>query len=358
MTFNFYETKFGKEMFGEPVDVNKEWDVSEMEDKQYPKGSVVAVFDLDTIVYPISAFCDKTSIKVTKKGKAKTFKNRTEFKKLCKQKGWDHTTFAIEDIVKPEALENCLNSVEGSIERLSREVGATHVEYYVGGSGNFRLNLPLPQQYKSNRKDMRKPTHLSKAVEYVIKKYNAKKISGVECDDVVNIRAIAINKQDGVKGILMSSDKDIFACFSEEIYVYRQGELKHLNSVLGELHFKPNGDVIGSGLKWQITQALITGDPTDCYLPRYFFKKKYGEKTWYNDVVGINNTKEFLEFSICKFKELVGESVTYIDWKGVEQNKSWLELADMYWSCAYMKTCADDKRTFESLLKEFGVDYM
>ena len=93
-----------------------------------------------------------------------------------------------------------MHSVKASIERLSREVGATHAEYYVGGSGNFRLDLPLPQQYKSNRKDMRKPTHLNKAIEYVIKKYNAKKIKGVECDDVVNIRAIAINKQANVKG--------------------------------------------------------------------------------------------------------------------------------------------------------------
>ena len=48
----------------------------------------------------------------------------------------------------------------------------------------------------------------------------------------------------------------------------------------------------------------------------------------------------------------------HIECKDIEQTKSWLELADMYWSCAYMKTCADDKRTFESLLKEFGVDYM
>ena len=47
----------------------------------------------------------------------------------------------------------------------------------------------------------------------------------------------------------------------------------------------------------------------------------------------------------------------YIECKDIEQTKSWLDLAVMYWSCAYMKTCADDKRTFESLLKEFGVVY-
>ena len=47
----------------------------------------------------------------------------------------------------------------------------------------------------------------------------------------------------------------------------------------------------------------------------------------------------------------------YIECKDIEQNKSWLDSAEMHWSCAYMKTCTDDKRTFESLLKEFGVVY-
>ena len=51
------------------------------------------------------------------------------------------------------------------------------------------------------------------------------------------------------------------------------------------------------------------------------------------------------------------ENEQHIECKDIEQTKSWLDLAEMYWGCAYMKTCTDDKRTFESLLKEFDVVY-
>ena len=356
MSFNFYDTKFSQ---SENIDVDREYNANEIENKKYVKGSVVAIFDLDTICYPVSAVCDKTSIDVTKigsSGKTRNFKNRTEFKKLCKVKGLDISDFVINDVVVPEPIENCLYSIRSSIDKLMKEVGATHAEYYVGGSGNFRLSLPLPIQYKGNRSGMRKPTHLKEAVNYTIKKYKAKKISGIECDDMVNIRAIEINKQEGVKGVLVSTDKDIFATFASPIYTYRQGELKYISETLGELHFKSNGGLIGTGLKWQLTQALITGDSTDNYIPRHFFKKRYGEKVWYKDVKEIDNVKDFLIFATNKFRELVGDIVEFVDWEGKQQRMTYLELADLYFLSAYMKTSSNDKRTYQSLLEEFEVD--
>lgn len=339
------------------VNINKEYYAHEIEDKQYKKGSVVAIFDLDTVIYPCASASDDRVIDVTKDGKTKTFKTRTEFKALCKKKNWNYDDFVIEDRLIPEPVEYCLGTLKRAIKNYQEEVGATHSEFYLGGSMNHRLDLPLPKQYKSNRSNMLRPTHLKACQEYVVKYYGAKRIKGLECDDLVSIRTIAVNKQDGVKGILISTDKDSLQTFNAEAYVYRQGKEIHLNDTLGSLYLDSNNKVKGTGLKFLISQALFIGDATDEYLPRRHFKTRYGDKSYYNDAKDFTDVKEFLTFSVNKFKELVGETTEFLDWKGNQQNMTWLELAELYWTCAFMATRVNDETTFESLLKEYGVEY-
>ena len=81
------------------------------------------------------------------------------------------------------------------------------------------------------------------------------------------------------------------------------------------------------------------------------------ENRKYKDVKDIEDVPTFLKFSIDKFIELVGTSTTYTDYTGKEQNLTWLELAEIYWSCAYMKTKVNDTTTFEDLLKQYNVEY-
>ena len=339
---------------------DKQYHDYEIEDIQYPEGSVVLIFDLDTIIYPTASAQDKTSIVVKGRKEDRSYKNRTEFKKVCKENDWNYDIFTIEDTVTAAPVYICYSVFKKTIEKYIKELGATHCEYYLGGSNNFRDTLPLPVQYKSNRKKTRRPTHLKALQLYALKTYSAKKICGMECDDFVSIRMLEVNKQKNVKAILITTDKDSLQSFTSEGYVYKQGVLYHLNSTLGELHIEGKGaktSVKGSGLKWLITQALIVGDSTDEYLPRKHFKTSYGEKSWYKDVKDIEDVPTFLKFSIDKFIELVGTSTTYTDYTGKEQNLTWLELAEIYWSCAYMKTKVNDTTTFEDLLKQHNVEY-
>lgn len=338
------------------IDYSKEYLASEIEDKQYPKGSVVAVFDLDTICYPVSTMCDEKWIETFVFKKNRKFKNRTELQRWCEVKSVDYKSLEIKDCREAEPVANCLSSIKKSIERLIDEVGATHAEFYLGGSGNFRLDLPLPVRYKSNRDNHIRPTHLQAAQEYVIRKYDAKKIKNIECDDFVSIRTISINKQEGVKGICITTDKDQLQTFTDEMYVYRGGKEYHLNSELGELWFE-KASVKGTGLKWLLNQALVTGDSTDEYLPRRHFNKKYGAKSYYNDVNEIDNVKELLQFIVNKWRSLVGETCEFNSWDGKFQLMTWLELAELYFSAAYMKTKIDDDLKFEDLLIKYDVEY-
>lgn len=336
----------------------KEYFDYEVDDVKYPEGSVVAIFDMDTVVFPVVSVCDKTSVVVkNSKGQTKEFKNRTKFKEWCKQRGKNSEDYSIKDKVVPEPLSHCLNSIKVSTERLAKEVGATHCEYYLGGSGNFRMGLPLPVRYKGTRASQRKPTHLKDAQNYVVNKLGAKKIKGIECDDFVSIRTIEVNKQKGVKGVLITSDKDALQTFSSLAYVYRQGVEYKLDNPLGKLWIQPNGDVKGTGLKFLLMQCLCIGDPTDGYIPTCFFDRKYGQKTYYKLVNDIDNVKELLTVVITKWKRLVGDSVTYMTWDDELVTKGWLELAELYWNCAFMSTERGKRMTFEDVLKYYGVSY-
>ena len=339
------------------VTTDKEYCDYEIEDIQYPEGSVVLVFDLDTVIYPTASAQDKTSIIVKGRTEDRSYKNRTEFKKVCEKNNWNYEIFTIEDSVSSQPVHICYSVFKKTIEKYIKELSATHCEYYLGGSENFRDTLPLPVKYKSNRKESRKPTHLAALQSYALKSYPAKKIKGMECDDLVSIRMLEVNKQKNVKAILITTDKDSLQSFTSEGYVYKQGCLYHLNSALGELHIDSSKKVKGTGLKWLLTQALIVGDPTDEYLPRRHFKTSYGEKSWYKDVKDIEDVSTFLKFAIDKFIELVGQSTTYTDYTGTEQNLTWLELAEIYWACAYMKTKVRDTMKFEDLLKQYDVSY-
>ena len=65
---------------------------------------------------------------------------------------------------------------------------------------------------------------------------------------------------------------------------------------------------------------------------------------------------ELLTKVVLKIKELVGDSVEYTAWNDNEMSLSWLELAELYFSCLYMRGYRDDL-TLEKLLIKYGVSY-
>ncbi|MBQ0111550.1 MAG: hypothetical protein KBT03_00300 [Bacteroidales bacterium] len=364
--FNFYATPIGssykknlEESFdSSDVDVTKEYFAHEVETPKYPKNSKVLVLDGDVISFKVAAVSDDRVIVVKKNNTTKEFKNRTEFKKLCKLKGWDYDSFVVTDLLKPVPIENCLGVLKRAVKNAMERVKATHFELYIGGSGNFRDQLPLPEKYKGSRTGGIRPTYLSDCKDYLIKYKGAKRIKGRECDDFVQQRMFELNQQ-GIEAVLYSNDKDARIEWRYPITIYNpdKDDIVTYKDGLGELWIQDGKHLKGSGLKWLISQSMIVGDVTDCYLPRHFFNKQYGAKTWYKDVCDIEDTTEFLQFAVDKFKSLVGDEATYTDWTGVTHSKNWLEVAEMYFSCAYMRVYSEDETTLESLLKEHDVEY-
>lgn len=326
----------------------------------YPKGSVVLIIDMDTLIFRVASACQKNYIKVTNpQGKSRDFKHRTEFKEHCAERGWDYNDFKIEDKVEAEHVKNCLAVLKKSVEKLKRDFGVTHVEMYQGGEENFRLDLPLQDRYKGNRV-AEKPVHLPDCQEYSVTYLGSKIVKGVETDDVVQMRFLDCTEQDGVICYLATVDKDAKQVFQSDklfrIINLASWKIETFQGGVGELHMNARDEVKGSGLVWLLFQVM-QGDAIDNYAQKKLFPKKYGEKSFYKDFAHLDNPVDLLNQYVKVVKERLPKVVKYTAWDGTEVEMDWLQVQELFWKCAYMQVEPNDPMTFEALLKEHGIEY-
>ncbi|QVG64337.1 exodeoxyribonuclease [Acinetobacter phage Bestia] len=387
---------------GEKLPIVTDLGVIEYELPVYSSKDVVAVFDLDFIVYSSACMADHTSIKVTskKKGVVKYFKSRTEFNELLR--GFNEKNpegkltkadFIIEDIVVPQPVSHALRSIKARIQGIMEVLGANKAEYYVGGEDNFRMRLPLPVPYKGNRKEMRKPTHLAESKKYAIEVIGAKSVYGREADDVVTQRAVQIRKQ-GAKAILIGEDKDAYGTFN--IYTYNPkkdfepffiGEspsvwstsfIGHIDTIEKVSIDKNTGkekityDYKGCGLAWKCYQ-IATGDDADGYHFLDIAKRLYCDKHGVSlmaaakkiqlDRVGLveklNNAKEekeLWEILLEHSKKYYGEEpFEYTDHNGIKHTTDYIGVLNLYYHCVHMRLSVADDNTFYTILRKHGL---
>ena len=368
MTFNFYETETYKEIAeqqehsvkAKSVDLSKEYSFGEIwhdviKSKGWKSTDRVVITDADMLCYRVSAASDRRYIKVSVGNKTIEFDTRTKFKEYCKEWSLDFNDYVITDCIDAEPVEYCLGTLKKALKNIKENLQATYVIHILSGSGNYRLDLPLIDKYKSNRKDMVKPTHLLACREYLIKWHGAYVINGDEADSPVqNITAHLINNTSAY-AVAYSLDKDYHTSLVKNRYYNPMTDsIVELDGGLGCLR-KTDKGVKGDGLFW-ICYQLMMGDSSDGYAPKRFYNKRYGDVGFYNDFKDCQTEHELLTKVVAKCKDLIGDSVEYTSWCGKEMKLSWLELLELYFSCLYMRG-VDDNTTFESLLIKYEVDY-
>lgn len=139
-------------------------------------------------------------------------------------------------------------NAEDAIERIADKLKLDEIVLCITDDHNWRKNV-FPE-YKSNRKDVRKPLALRELKEYLISQYESFKRPGLEADDVMGILSTWSHFKPDSKKIIISEDKD-------------------LRNIPGWL-FNPAKDTKPQLISredadlWFYTQALI-GDATDGY---------------------------------------------------------------------------------------------
>lgn len=346
--------------------LEREWTYQELWDEVFSSGNVlpeklseahrVVFVDADGICYRTAAAVESRSVKSVVEGIEVEFPTRTLLKEYCVDVDVEYSDLTVTDHHENEPLRNCLSTLKKSVRNLHKDLDAIHVIFLLGGTGNFRLGLPLPTQYKSQRKKLRRPDYLKDCRDYLIKNYNTFVIKGYEADDLTeSLTAHVINHTDAwAAGVSM--DKDYLGSLQPNRYFHLVNRTLHeLEGGLGKLELV-KGKLKGEGLMFCIAQTLLF-DRGDNYIMNSHYLKRYGESSFYKDFHMYKTEKSFLEAVLVKLNELLPEITRYKDWQGVYRTYTRLELVELYFSCAYMVMSPDDNTTFKKLLDGYGVDY-
>lgn len=356
--------KYKKENKGK--DLNREWTYQEIWDEVLHSGNVlpktltsehrVVLVDADAVVFRTSAAVETRSVKTVVEGIEVELPTRTLLKEYCVDMDVEYKDLELEDCHVNEHISGCLSTLKKSVKNIYEELNATHVIFFLGGTGNFRLDLPLPIQYKAARKDMRRPDYLKDCRDFLNKHYDTFIVNGVEADDLtIGMTEYVINETSAwACGVNM--DKDYHISLRRNRYLHLVSrEMIELSGGIGFIDLRKK-KIVGEGLHWLLYQVFM-GDMADGYSPKLFFNRKFGDKSYYDTFKNCKDEKSLLLTWISKWKELLPESIEYTTWQGVDVKYDWLELADLYFSAAYMKMHPEDITTFTNILERYEVNY-
>lgn len=350
--------------------------------KELIRPETVVVFDADQTAFTSAASSEKREIRVTSEihNFDMNFKTRTDFygrkKKELGGYLYDQNVmrevqglplykkedFIIADVQIPSEESHCYHAIKQKIKPLLENLGLTKYICLLGGENNFRLDSPLPQQYKSNREDMLRPVLLEKAREYIKTYHNAKVIDSYEADDACRAYAEIgyqhYKKHGWFNYIIVSFDKDQRG-FAGLIIdpLTRDGKLVHnkpmlIDDEVGEIWLEKQS-VKGYGFKWMCTQC-ITGDSVDGILPYQPFGITFGSASAYK-LLGTCSTKaECLQLVAQQYVDWFSDGVKFVDFKGIHRKFTAGQWLEIIFSLVYMKKSTTDKTTFFSLMKEYG----
>ena len=139
---------------------------------------------------------------------------------------------------------------------------------------NFRYEVAQTQEYKANRKDSPKPPNYQEMREFLVSKYDAVMVSGMEADDAIGIESQKLKD----KCVIVSQDKDLRMLPG---WHWEMGERRPYHTdELGFLYLEKKHDktnyLFGGGYKWFCAQILL-GDSSDNIpgVPKYGYVKTY-----------------------------------------------------------------------------------
>lgn len=330
----------------------------------------IGVWDYDAIAYRSAAVTENTKIRAVHKtrGDEFVFKNRTElyghYKKKAggflaqeRAKGEEDylpENFEIIEFSEPEPLSNALKIVKTAIESTNMDLKTKQHYGYLGGKGNFRVDISTLQKYKGNRDDMKRPTHLEDIKDYIRRNHGGIVVNDKEADDkeAEDIYWAWKKKEDKV-GIIL--DKDYKCC---EGNWYNFVDKKHFTvQGFGGLFLTAKSDVDGLGRLWKYYQIAF-GDESDGYRADVQSDNKSTEKMCYNLLKDCKTDKEAWEVLVKQYKYLYPEPKQITTWKGDIITIDWLHCIQEITDLQHMQRWQGDCISVRDVLTKLGIAYV
>lgn len=336
---------------------------------------ITLCFDFDFLLYQAACVTEKSQIKVLNKITSEEFifKSRTEMYGHWKNKngGWLAETnkgrvspytvddFLIEDFKDTEPIENAIHVLNSSIKKICSQLDTNKYYGYTGRGDTFRTHLATLQEYKGNRKDLVKPTHLEELKDYIERKHNAVIVKDFEADDYCSMDAwYCFNKYSKTgnlsdKLINVAVDKDSKGVTSFLFNPNKMFEPQEIKG-LGSLYCLE--EVEGYGRSWLYYQ-IAAGDTSDNYNPACFSDIKAGPVTAYNAIKDCNTDKEYWQALVKYYKKLYPEKKTVTNFKGDSFEIDWLYVLQEITLLAHMKRWEEDRLVVKDILDRLEVHY-
>lgn len=147
-----------------------------------------------------------------------------------------------------QTLQDIEKHVAEYLVNTGQEIGEFRI--FLTGSDNFRDDLATIKKYKGNRDRSTRPYWYKEIREYLVNRWGAEVVDGMEADDAVSI--LQYQAKEGAT-IICTIDKDLENC-SGHFYNYAKKEAKFITYEQSRLNFY---------------RQMITGDATDnipgCY---------------------------------------------------------------------------------------------
>lgn len=356
----------------------------------------LVALDLDQTCYVAAAGAEKRSIRAIHKasGREKVFKNRKEFWGLTKNVAggwikdqnanrevkakaagreftpWTRDDFEIIDVQTPEPVEFCLQILKTKVDAIMKHLELENGMGVLGGDDNFRLLLPAPEQYKSNREDTLRPLLLQETREYVKRKYNAKVIHKMEADDYLTMLGYEgyLNYKSTGKfnRIVASFDKDQVGTPSLIFNTKRmegdngKSAWKHplpmlIDDSMGDIWME-GSKVKGWGKKF-FGYQMLCGDSSDNIKPYQCFdiQGRFGDTAAFKLIGHLQDEKSMWQAIVNQYKTWFPNGIEFTSWDNSKRKMSAGQWASVIFQMVYMKRTPNDKTTLTSELKRVGI---
>ena len=243
-----------------------------------------ALLDGDIVCYRCAFAAEHTVYTLRVEGQnTKRFKYKKDLDAYVNDNEIEEYEVEKERVVEP--VSHAIANVNTTLKRIRRKLNTEDVDIYLSDSNNFRDAIEIGQKYKGNRDNQKRPHWYKEVKQYLIDSYGAKKIEGLEADDVL------ANEQDSenLSTVVVSLDKDLL-----------QIPGLHYNWVKDEkLNISPD---TARYIYWC---QVLTGDRTD-NIPGI---KGVGPKTAAKILEGCKSEEEFYNKVVEQYTEKVGETI-------------------------------------------------
>lgn len=321
-----------------------------------------AIIDADFIKYMAAACGEKRNVIVTNihTGEELTFKNRTEFYGRGKNKngGWlgdynlakntelSYTDFTIQDVQTKLDFSNCTNVVDYQIKQGLAGIGTSKYKAFIGRGDSFRVERSTLLKYKGQRTNLLKPLYLKDVEEYLIDKYNAEIVTGIENDDRCVMECY---KQPN--NILLAAEKDFYSCPVK--YYNAATKVGTINcDKFGKLSLNEKKEVKGYG-RLHLYYQTCAQDDSDNYKAHCMSDVSWGEQSAYKALVGCKNDKEAWEAIEGVFKHLYPEPKEVVGWRGDTILIDWAYVLNECFDMARMLRYDGDRVVATDVLNSF-----